>query len=234
MGIPYHAGLDAYFLAAAHEEQRDNVRVFWFFGPAGVGKSYTANQLALQLAQEHDPDVGTYRSPFYLANSTLRWFDGYEGQRVVVFDEIRWQSLGDRGIPLLLCLLGNGPCRVEVKGGFRSFRGTWIFITSQDDPDVTFQHGADSTGNRAPLENIGQLIRRITKLVHWGGFSDPGSNTFIPTVRDVTEQYRRKYCQSGIFGKRQSVDYLTLAEMLDLKPTCYRGEGYEPLGEWSS
>lgn len=65
-----------------------------------------------------------------MANQNLRWFDNYEGQRVMVIDELRWKSLGEYGIPLLLRILDSNPCRVEVKGGFVGLKATWIIITS--------------------------------------------------------------------------------------------------------
>lgn len=90
VGIPYHAGVNAFYHARDGADPRDRVRVFWFFGKAGTGKTYAAVSLAAYLAQKFDPDVGTYRDPFYVANSTVRWFDNYEGQRVMVIDELRW------------------------------------------------------------------------------------------------------------------------------------------------
>lgn len=105
----------------------------------------------------------------------------------MVIDELRWKSLGDYGIPLLLRILDSQPCRVEVKGGFIGLRATWIIITSQDDPDITFQHGNPTTGDKSPLENIGQVIRRITKLFHWSGRCDPVDGKYISFYTDVTD-----------------------------------------------
>lgn len=79
VGIPYHSGINAYYHAKDELEERDRVRVFWFYGSAGAGKSYAARHLADTVARIHDPDYDAYRDPVYVANSTIRWFDNYEG-----------------------------------------------------------------------------------------------------------------------------------------------------------
>lgn len=79
MGIPYHAGVNAYYHASEKQANRDTVHVFWFYGKAGTGKTFAAISLAAYLAEGYDPDVRSYRDPFYVANSTIRWFHNYEG-----------------------------------------------------------------------------------------------------------------------------------------------------------
>lgn len=145
----------------------------------------------------------------------------------MVIDELRWQSLGDRGIPLLLSILGDGPCRVEIKGGFAALRATWIFITSQDDPDVTFQHGGRDPGMRMPLENIGQVIRRLDRIVEWSGFADPVTGEYHSSTRDVTDEFRNRFCKVGIFNQRQPLNVHALAETLgiDLTPVQHGHAG---------
>lgn len=68
MGIPYHSGIDAYYLATTQLEARADVKVFWFYGSAGSGKTYAATKLAEDLAKRFDPEVGLYKQPFFMAN----------------------------------------------------------------------------------------------------------------------------------------------------------------------
>lgn len=144
-------------------------------------------RIAKILAEDNDPDISTYCSPIYVANNNLKWFDNYEGQRVMVVDEMRWKTLGDQGIPLLLRLLDSQPFRVEVKGGYKNLRAKYIIITSQDDPDTTFQHGIPNSTDRTSLENIGQVIRRITKLFSWTGHVDENTGEYKALYTDVTQ-----------------------------------------------
>lgn len=57
VGIPYHSGIDAYYLATTRLEERGDVKVFWFYGEAGSGKTYAAIKLAEDLARRFDPEV---------------------------------------------------------------------------------------------------------------------------------------------------------------------------------
>lgn len=119
---------------------RNNVEVLWFYGASGSGKTYTARKLLEYVAEHLDSDKANYVQKYYTAAHNLQWWPGYEGQRAVLIDELRWESIKNTGFSYLLQLLGEGYIRVETKGGFVSFRGTWIIITAQDDPDTTFRH----------------------------------------------------------------------------------------------
>lgn len=72
-------------------------------------------------------------------------------------------------------------------------RGRYFIITSQDDPDTTFQHGDDGSGHKRPLENIGQIIRRLDKLVEFSAYYDSERRVVSRIRTDRTDEFKRKF-----------------------------------------
>lgn len=91
----------------------------------------------------------TYPDLYRSASPDLKWFDGYQGEKVVLFDDYRGGA--DEGF--LLQLLDIYPLQVPVKGGFVRFAPDIIFLTSN--LDIIQAHPAIA----APL------TRRITKTI---------------------------------------------------------------------
>jgi len=116
-----------------------DVEVYW--GPPGTGKT--------RLAVEENP--GAYMKP------DGEWWDGYEGQEVVIIDDFYG------GLPwsFLLKLLDRYPLLVPFKGGFHQFNSKKIIITSNVDCDSWY----DFVGK--PKMKLAALLRRITKKVHF-------------------------------------------------------------------
>lgn len=105
------------------------------FGETGVGKS--------KYCFENYPDA--------YWKSRGEWWDGYEGQEVVIIDEF----YGWLPFDLLLRLADRYPLRVPVKGGFRKFVAKKIIITSNTGHREWYSHEKEVLW--AALE------RRITK-----------------------------------------------------------------------
>lgn len=138
---PGYQSLKLYELAGGILEQSRPVApidVRWYFGPTGSGKT--------SAAYTEFPDL--YAVPCY------KWWDGYDGQNVVLIDDFRpdWCRYSD-----LLRLLDIYPIRVEFKGGMRSLRATIIIVTAPEDPRSLF-------GGEEFDDDIAQLERRITHL----------------------------------------------------------------------
>lgn len=146
------------------EEKRSQMpEVVWFWGNTGVGKSYGVMQ--------------AYPHPFI--PKSFKWWDGYDGQDVVLIDEFRgdWCKFHE-----LLTLLDRLPYRVECKGGMRQLRATKMYITSCSHPAFVY--------NGRTTEDLNQLFRRIKHVihvrndgidgstVHW--FCDKAGNGLIP------------------------------------------------------
>jgi hypothetical protein len=121
------------------EKPRDfTTEVYWFYGPSGTGKSHTARIQAGDDAYYH--------------MSGTKWYEGYDGQSHVVFEEVRHDTFSIREF---LLLADKYPYRVECKGGSRQFRAKRVWITSPYSPKDVF---GDS-------EQFLQIARRVTKLI---------------------------------------------------------------------
>ena len=152
MFVKYHNGL--YRLQIAIQQPYEGPRdVTWIWGASGSGKSVHAAKLAAAVAAQNSLKV------FKRQGNTL-WYDGYACEKVIIFDELRVipQSYGTTtiGFQDLLALLGDQQHRVQIKGSTVPWMAKHIYITTIQDPfSVT-----------APGEEQGQLIRRISKVIH--------------------------------------------------------------------
>jgi len=125
------------------EPVRDWVpNVYWYWGPPGTGKSHAA-------FHSH-PESRIHKQ----AGST-KWWQGYDRHDVVIIDDLRQRHID---FVRLLELLDRYPTTVENKGGSRQFVPHHIYITAPYTPQSMFSDEG---------ENIDQLIRRITEIVHF-------------------------------------------------------------------
>lgn len=138
--IRYHHGIAK--LHSFYQAKRDwQTEVYVFWGPTGTGKTKRAFQEAGDQAFIY-PGCG--------------WFDGYDGQDNVIFDEF---TGGDFKLSYLLKLLDRYPLRVPVKGSYMNWKPRKIWITSNLNPDVWYQ-GAHEEHRLA-------LRRRFTQVTHF-------------------------------------------------------------------
>lgn len=126
--------------------------VFWFHGGTGTGKT--------RVAFECGVSVGGDDSNIWISSGGLRWFDGYDGQAVAIFDDFRAKHVSS--FAFLLRLLDRYPVEVEFKGGFVRWTPQYIFITCPYEPDECF-----STRKQHVPEDLAQLGRRITNVFHF-------------------------------------------------------------------
>ena len=116
--------------------------VHWRWGKTGVGKTRHIYEL-------HEPEE-IFRPLSY------KWWDGYDGHKIVLLDELRgdWCKFGQ-----LLILLDRYPYRVETKGGSRQTQATTWYITSSKLPEDLY-----SRDHFDAEERVDQLLRRITSI----------------------------------------------------------------------
>lgn len=120
------------------------VQVYWRWGPTGTGKT--------RWAYETYPDL--YNVP------SFKWWDGYTGQKTVLFDDIRGDFCPFHE---WLKLLDMYPIQKETKGGWVHVQFTTAIITCPYPPEVLWASRTD--------EDIAQLMRRITHVEHVGKLS---------------------------------------------------------------
>lgn len=114
------------------------VRVY--YGQTGTGKSRKAFSQAI--------------SPY--VHSGGSWFDGYEGEADVIFDDFGGSEFK---LTYLLKLLDRYPMRVPIKGGFVNWIPKNIWITANYAPRDWFPNAKD--------EHKKALLRRISETVHF-------------------------------------------------------------------
>ena len=107
----FHGGVDK--VVQAHRPQRKWMpRVYWLWGEAGANKSRMAHAVLKGDTFFKPPDT--------------RWFDGYDGNDVLVLNDLRKNTFT---FSYLLDLLDRYDFQVEVKGGYVSMLAKVIVIT---------------------------------------------------------------------------------------------------------
>lgn len=113
--------------------------VVWIHGPTGTGKT--------RYVWDKEGEA------LWSANNGLTWFDGYQGQEAVLFDDFRgdWCKFH-----YLLQLLDRYPMKVPVKGDYVWWSPLRIYITSSKAPSDVYNID----------EDMGQLLRRIDNIYY--------------------------------------------------------------------
>lgn len=156
--IRYHKGLQVLraMSLCTPRDLSQPVTVYWWFGPTGTGKS--------KLAWERFPDCYT--------KMMNKWWDGYEGQKVCLFDDYRPNMCT---FAELLRILDRYPMMVEFKGGSCHLTATTFVITTTSRPEVIWAGRTE--------EALGQLLRRISEITE---FRPDGSRICL---KDSTTPY---------------------------------------------
>lgn len=121
------------------EKRNFKTNCTWLFGKTGTGKTK-------RVMDE------TINKSYYMVPNDNGWWDNYEGQEIVIFDDLRY---GDIKYAQLLKLTDRYPYQVRRRGTHpREFVSKHIYITSSMHPEDIFTdlHEKDS---------LEQLYRRI-------------------------------------------------------------------------
>lgn len=110
-----------------------SVTVFW--GPTGTGKTRRAWELGGMDAYPKVPNT--------------KFWDGYQGQKVVIIDEFR----GDISISNLLRWFDRYPVLVEIKGSSTILCAETVYITSNLSPREWYRDLDEAT--------VDALLRRL-------------------------------------------------------------------------
>jgi len=135
--LPTIRALERYATLSRQPPNDRDIRCIYIHGPSGCGKSRAVHQ--------------AYPNAYW--KPAGEWWDGYEGQQVVVLDDY----YGDQPYSQLLRVLDRYPLRLPVKGGFVPAEYTTVIITSNARPDEQYE-GIEGH-RRAPL------MRRLTRVI---------------------------------------------------------------------
>jgi len=94
---------------------------FWIYGPSGTGKSYSARMVGQHLG---------WRT--YVKEPESKWWDGYEGQELVIIDDFDKYQLKQGGA--MKRWLDIYPFQAETKGGQQLVRPKVVIVTSNYAP----------------------------------------------------------------------------------------------------
>lgn len=137
--LRYHRGINLYRgLKATPRTWETLVIVYW--GNTGTGKTRAVHENATDLYTH----VGG------------NWFDGYDGEKQVLFDEF---CGSDFKLSYLLKLLDRYPMQVPIKGGFVNWAPQEIYIATNLNPDEWYR-----TAHR---EHVNALKRRFSFVYHF-------------------------------------------------------------------
>lgn len=167
--LRYWSGAQRMLSARARLDGRANPRgapqvtVLW--GPTGTGKSARAWAKAPEAYPINQPAT----------NNQPIWWDGYYGQRVVIFDDFRSQVR----FSTLLTWLDRYTVRIDYRGGSTELRANRFIITSNVPPEEWYPNL--SQAQKEPL------MRRLTKIIHVTSI-DQEIEGFPPLVFDDVEE----------------------------------------------
>lgn len=138
--VKMHRGLkELVSVRAKSRAEHPKICVLW--GSTGTGKSHNARCLMPEDEDDYwvwDPSLG-------------KWFQGYEQQKYVIFEEFRGQITFGQ----LLSVLDKYTAHVEYKGGSTKFVATRIVMTSPVHPKYWYESLATNDGQ------LDQLMRRL-------------------------------------------------------------------------
>jgi len=153
--VKFHKGLT--ILRSLNVKPRtEPPKVFWLHGPTGTGKTHCAFECGRAFCRSMQRPI----DDIWISSGGVRWFDGYDGQVVAIFDDLRSKQVNAaNGFAFLLRLVDRYPMRVEFKGGFVEWTPLCILITCPNDIESEFR---ERNTNRP--EDIEQLRRRVTRV----------------------------------------------------------------------
>lgn len=150
------------FMRFTHNEQQSDrqlqgVRVLVLWGATGAGKTYAAVNV---IANGTDYYIAEAPS----VKGSKLWFDGYEGQRILILDDFD----GDYcTMAYLKRLLDKYKLKIEVKGGFAWATWTTVIITSNHHPADWYKGNGVQVVDTSPLE---RRIAEIRYCEHQGAY----------------------------------------------------------------
>lgn len=161
----YANGIDRLIREQYNKPRTESPNIYWIWGESGSGKTYSVTN-------------GLKPDDYYM-KANNRWWDGYQQQDNVIFDEYNaWMSIED-----LNMLISPHRYLVEVKGGTIHFNSKNVYIISAAPPHELYK-------NKVTGKQFKQFWRRIMNNVYYfssdhqvfkDGYDDTDDNLLAQT-----------------------------------------------------
>ena len=125
-------------------------KVYWFFGATGTGKTREATKMMIDLYGENWVS---------LTGDLRTFFDPYNGERGVIFDDVRKGSIVWN---TLLTITDRYRTTVNIKGSRIPWLAETIIFTSPQHFEEVFTTERD--GERAAWDGLEQFTRRVHEV----------------------------------------------------------------------
>lgn len=146
-----HAGVTKGRLALEGSGQpREGFRAVALWGEPGSGKTTLAQKLAKKACKKHG------LTGIYFRTMDASWMDGYDGEEVMVLEEMGGSTDKDLSFKEALLLLSEHPYTMKIKGGSYPCRVKYVVMTSNKHPQFWYTDQS---------YEMGQLKRRIHKVI---------------------------------------------------------------------
>lgn len=132
--VRYGKGIQAYRNLVAIPRNKMPI-VKWYWGPSGCGKTRTA--------------IEESKGDFFIWNGTDQWWDGYDGQKFIIIDDIRKGNMSEA---FLLKFCDRYPQKLQIKGGFVENQAETIIFTCN-------YHWHDIFTERDPIQRRIQITK---------------------------------------------------------------------------
>jgi len=171
----YYKGFQTYKRLCQDQFRSWKTTVFYFYGPAGSGKT--------RMVYDREPADKVYALPKSVKGG-VTWFCGYDGHEVILIDDF----YGDIAWGFLLNLLDRYQLLGQTKGGMVPLVPKRIYITSNLHPD---QLGY--TMNHDPLDRrIDHLVEFTDENIlveHKGVMDQPGMAQAETAARNLMGEF---------------------------------------------
>ncbi|AMH87756.1 replication-associated protein [Pacific flying fox faeces associated circular DNA virus-10] len=145
--LKHYNGVQAYRRSLNKSQtERQNIKVFVFYGTPGTGKSYSARQF----------------KP-YFAKASGNWWDGYCGEETVIFDD--FYGANEKYTDILRWC-SELPISVPIKGSMVPLEATTFIFTSNSHPSLWWPGLLDKSAFQRRVTRIYQcFIEKFVKQV---------------------------------------------------------------------
>uniref|UniRef100_UPI004047EAC7 hypothetical protein n=1 Tax=Rheinheimera sp. TaxID=1869214 RepID=UPI004047EAC7 len=120
-------------------------QVYWLYGSTGTGKTKCSWEFGVAKYGHDDIYISSCEN--------LVWMDGYDGQRLAIFDDFRSKGVA---FSKLLRITDRYPYRAAIKGSMVKWNPETIIFTTPHDIPTTF-----SERSKFIPEDLAQLQRRV-------------------------------------------------------------------------